>query len=72
MQRQDAIARKHYNGFSRETSGGREEGTNKNLEIFDGSFGRKKREDADYEKDRKFRYKIEAPALLNDHLQSYE
>jgi len=63
-----AILRKAHNSFSRDTSAGREKGPSK-TEIFDGSFGRKKREDADYEKDRKFRYKIEAPTLLHDNYE---
>jgi hypothetical protein len=57
------LARKRLNDFSRD-SGGREDSAKMN--VFDGSFGRKKREEGDSELDKRFRYKIEAPALLKE------
>lgn len=57
------LSRKRLHDFSRD-SAGREDSAK--INVFDGSFGRKKREEGDSELDKRFRYRIEAPALLKE------
>ena len=52
---------KTFKDYSRELSNGREDKANRREEIFDGSFGRKKREeDTSHDYQRQKRFKIES------------
>ena len=57
---------KTFKDYSREVSNGRED---RNAEIFDGSFGRKKREDNSHERHRINKFKTETQPLFKDSSQ---